>query len=108
MIFDVVEIAFGACGKRRWVRRLRTHLMTEQLVCLLARAADLLVYPRRPSLHLLVHPVTAAFAIDDADAFADGVEDQVGLLGDESAFERQEVGGVGKDRGVMIVSQRLD
>ena len=64
----------------------RGDLLAEELEGFLTRAADLFVHARRPGLHLLVHPVTAALAVDDADAFADRVEDQIGLLGDERAF----------------------
>jgi hypothetical protein len=80
-------------------------LRGEQLEGFLTRAADLLVYPRRPGLHLLVHPVTAALAVDDADAFADRVEDQVGLLRDQGALERQEIARIGEDGGEMLGPQ---
>ena len=89
-------------------RGLRGDLLAEELEGFLARAADLFVHPRRPGLHLLVHPVTAALAVDDADAFADRVEDQVGLLGDQGTFERKEVGGVGEDGGELIVAEGFD
>ena len=87
---------------------LRGDLRAEQLEGFLTRAADLLVHPRWPGLHLLVHPVTAALAVDDADAFADRVEDQVGLLGDEGTFEGKEIGGVGEDGVEMVVAEGLD
>jgi hypothetical protein len=82
--------------------------VAEQFECFLTRAANLLVYPCRPKLHLLIHPITAALAVDDADTFADGVQDEVRLLGDQRALERKEIGRVGKDRRVMIVPQRFD
>ena len=87
---------------------LRGDLLAEQLEGFLAGAADLLVHLRRPGLHLLVHPVTAALAVDDADAFADRVEDQVRLLGDRV---RVRAGGnrrVGEDGVEVVVAQRLD
>ena len=71
---------------------LRRGLLAEEAEGFLTRSADFFVDPRGPGLHLLVHPVTAGLIIDDADALADGVEDQVGLLGNKSALERQEVG----------------
>ena len=83
-------------------------LLAEELERVLAGAADFLVHPRRPRLHLLVHPVAAALAVDDADAFADRVEDQVGLLADERTFEREEVGRVGEDRIEVVVPEGFD
>ena len=68
--------------------------MTEQFKRLLTRAANFFMHPRRPGLHLFVHPVTAALAVDDANAFADCVENQVRLLGDQRALQRQKIGGV--------------
>jgi len=66
------------------------------------------VDPRWPALHLLVHPATAPLAVDDADAFADGVENQVGLLGDQGAFEGEKIAGIGEDGVEVVVAQGLD
>ncbi len=87
---------------------MRGDLLAEEIEGFLTRAADFFVNPRGPGLHLFVHPVGAAFAIDDADAFADGVEDEIGLLADEGAFEGEEIGGFGKDGGELIGLDQFD
>ncbi|CAA9433050.1 MAG: hypothetical protein AVDCRST_MAG64-3619, partial [uncultured Phycisphaerae bacterium] len=92
----------------RRVGVLRADLLAEDAVRVLAGAADLLVHPRGPGGHLLVHPVAAALAVDDADALADRVEDQARLLADERALEGEEVGGVGEDRAELVAADRVD
>src|SRR6476619_6954842 len=87
---------------------LRGSLLAEESKCFLARTADFFVYPRRPGLHLLVHPVTAGFIVDDTYPFADRVQDQVGLLGNQCSLEREEIGGVGEDRGEMVFAKDVD
>ena len=87
---------------------LRGNLLAENLERFLARPADLLMHPRRPRLHLLVHPVAAALAIDDANPFADRVENQIGLLGNQGPLEGKEIGRVGKDGGKLIVTKGVD
>ena len=49
-----------------------------------------------------------ALAIDNADAFADGVENQAGLLGNQRPFQRKKIGRVGKDGPEMIVTKSLN
>ena len=55
------------------------------------------MHPRRPGLHLFVHPITAAFAIDDADPFSKGIKDEAGLLADQGSLEGKEIGGIRED-----------
>ena len=83
-------------------------MLFEELEGFLAGAADAFVYVARPRLHLLVHPVAAGVAVDDADAFADRVEDELGLLGDECPFEGEEVAGVGEDGVELVVAEGFD
>src|SRR5688500_1543518 len=66
------------------------------------------MYPRRPGLHLLIHPVTAPLAVDDADAFADGVEDEVRLLGDQRPLKGKKISRVGKNSGKVVSAEGLD
>ena len=72
------------------------------------RPADPLVYLARPGLHLLVHPVTAGVAIDDADAFADGVENELGLLGYKRALEWEKIRCIGENRIELISAEEID
>jgi hypothetical protein len=83
-------------------------LLFEEEEGFLAGAADAFVHVAGPLLHLLVHPVTAGVAIDDADAFADRIQDKLGLLGDERAFEGEEVAGVGEDGIELFVAEDFD
>ena len=82
--------------------------MAEQIKGFLTGAADLFVYPRRPRLHLFIHPVTAGLAVDDADAFADRIEHKVGLLGNKGTFERKEISRIGKDGGEVLLAEQFD
>ena len=70
---------------------LRADLFAEQVEGFLTRPADLLMHPRRPGLHLLVHPVTAALAVHDTNAFANRVKDEIGLLRNQRALQRQKI-----------------
>ena len=83
-------------------------MLFEELESFLAGAADAFVYVARPRLHLLVHPVTAGVPVDDADAFADRVQDELGLLGDERTLEGKEVAGVGEDGVELVVAEGFD
>ena len=90
------------------IRIRRRYLFAEQLECLLTRATNFFVHACRPRLHFFVHPVTAGFAVDDADAFADRVEDELGLLGDQGPFEGEKIAGVGEDGVELIVAEGFD
>ncbi len=83
-------------------------MLFEELEGFLAGAADAFVDVTGPRLHLFVHPVTAGFTVDDAYAFADRVEDELGLLGDQGAFEGKEVAGIGEDGVELIVAEGFD
>ena len=83
-------------------------MLLEELEGFLAGAADPLVYVPGPRLHLLVHPVTAGVPVDDADALADRVQDELGLLGDKGSFEGEEIAGVGEDRVELVVAEGFD
>src|SRR6185437_16042856 len=107
LVVDIQNVTLGSAEGGR-VGMLLRGLLAEEAEGFLTGPADLFVNPRGPGLHLLVHPVTAGLVIDNADAFADGVENQVGLLGNKSALERKEVGRVGKDRTELIVTKSLD
>jgi hypothetical protein len=83
-------------------------LLFEELEGFLAGAADAFVYVARPRLHLLVHPVTAGVAVDDADPLPDRVKYKLGLLGDQGPFEGEEVAGIGEDRVELVVAEGFD
>ena len=83
-------------------------MLFEKLEGFLTGAADAFVYVARPRLHLLVHPVTAGVPVDDADAFADRVQDELGLLGNKGPFEGEEVAGVGEDGVELVVAEGLN
>jgi hypothetical protein len=83
-------------------------LLFEELEGFLAGATDAFVYVAGPLLHLLVHPVTAGVPVDDADAFADRVQDELGLLGNKRPFEGEEVAGVGEDGVELVVPEGFD
>jgi len=46
--------------------------------------------------------------IDDANPFTDGVENQAGLLRDQSAFQGKEISGIRKDGGKALAAQKFD
>jgi hypothetical protein len=62
---------------------------------------------RRPSRHLPVHPGTPALTIDDTHALANGVENQIGLLGNQGPFKRKKVAGFRKNTVKMFATQVL-
>ncbi len=107
-VFDIERIAFGSIEGGRIFAGLGGDLLDEQIERFLAGPADLFVNAGGPGLHLFIHPATAPLAVNDANAFADGVEDQVGLLGNHRAFQRQEIGGVGKDGAELVAAEGLD
>jgi hypothetical protein len=83
-------------------------LAGEELEGFLAGSADALVDVAGPRLHLLVHPITAGVAVDDADALADRVEHELGLLGDQRPLEGEEVAGVGENGVEFVVSEGFE
>jgi hypothetical protein len=82
-------------------------LLLENEEGFLAGSADALVNMPGPGGHLLVHPVTAGIAIDNADAFADGIKHKLRLLRHQRAFERQEIAGIGEDGIELPVTERF-
>jgi hypothetical protein len=108
VVVDVEAVLLGAAEGGGRVGLLGGDLLAEQLEGALAGAADFFVHVRGPRRHPLVHPITAALAVDDADPFADRVEDEVSLLGDEGALEGEEVAGVGEDGVEVLVAEGLD
>ncbi len=83
-------------------------LLGEQIKSFLAGAANFLVHFRRPRLHLLVHPVTARLRIDDANAFADRIENKARLLGNKGTLERKEISRIGKDGAEVLFAEQFD
>ena len=83
-------------------------MLLEEEEGFLAGSADAFVHVAGPLLHLFIHPVTACVAVYDANAFADRVQDELGLLGDQGTFEGEEITGVGEDGIELFVAENFD
>ncbi len=72
----------------------RADLIDERIPCLVADGADTVTDGFGPLFHPAIGPKNLAMLIGNADTFADGIEDEAGLLGSDRAFEGEEIGGV--------------
>src|ERR1035437_810651 len=71
--------------------------MGEDVPGFAANVADVIANRFGPLLHAAIVPENLALFIGDADAFADGLEDETGLLRGQGAFGGEESGRIGKD-----------
>lgn len=75
---------------------------------ILAVAGDVLLDHGAEVFHLLIGPEKGAIGSDNADSFADGVENGAGLLIDGGALEGQEIGGFGDDGAEIVVLELFE